>query len=250
MTVYVDDMQAKYRRMVMCHMLADTDEELHAMASAIDVARKWHQKPGTPHSHYDICMSKKAKAIKLGAKQIGRKEVAELVNKKRLVSLAIFQLFQCEMSRVIERNESYFFGIDYATRPDITTVSVFKGVGPDITFDQIQTDKVNSALAVAKKSPQARIQFPEHLAPIPIAAECPICGKPLLLNAGEGCEQDANGEWIATEIELLCTSEPEFNSPDWDDWYRWHYSMPYVDWLPLEQRVLRAVRKKYFFRVD
>jgi hypothetical protein len=72
----------------------------------------------------------------------------------------------------------------------------------------------------------------------------------LLLNAGEGCEQDANGEWIATEIQLHCTGEPDFSSPDWDDWHRWHYSMPYVDWLPLEQRLLRAVRKKYYFRVD
>ncbi len=249
MTVYVDDMQARYRRMIMCHMLADTDEELHAMADAIGVARKWHQKPGTSHSHYDICMSKKAKAIKLGAVQIGRKEVSQLVNKKRLVSLAILQLFHCELSRVIERDERFFFGIDFATGPDVS-VAVFKGVGPNITFEMLQADKDYTDLAMKKKLPRARIPFPEHLAPIPIAAECPICGNPLLLNAGEGCEQDANGEWIATEIELLCTSEPEFNSPDWDDWYRWHYSMPYVDWLPLEQRVLRAVRKKYFFRVD
>lgn len=249
MTVYVDDMQARYRRMIMCHMLADTDEELHAMASAIGVARKWHQKPGTPHSHYDICMSKKAKAIKLGAKQIGRKEVAELVNKKRLVRRAIFQLFQCEMSRVIERNERVFFGIDFATGPDVS-VAVFKGVGPNITFEMLQADEYSTVQAVKKILPRTRIPFPEHLAPIPIAAECPICGKPLLLNAGEGCERDENGEWIATELQLQCTGEPGFDSPDWDDWHRWHYSMPYVDWLPLEQRLLRAVRKKYFFRVD
>ncbi len=56
MTVYVDDMRAPYGRMVMCHMLADTDDELHAMADHIGVARRWHQKAGTPHSHYDICL--------------------------------------------------------------------------------------------------------------------------------------------------------------------------------------------------
>lgn len=83
MSVYVDDMRAPYGRMVMCHMLADTDEELHAMAARIGVQRKWHQKPGTPHSHYDICLSKRAKAVKAGALEIDRRGVAALIQKKR-----------------------------------------------------------------------------------------------------------------------------------------------------------------------
>lgn len=83
MTVYVDDMRAQYRRMVMCHMLADTDEELHAMADKIGVARRWHQKAGTPHSHYDICLSKRALAVKYGAKEVGRAEVALVIRTKR-----------------------------------------------------------------------------------------------------------------------------------------------------------------------
>jgi len=68
MTVYVDDVRHTYGRMVMCHMWADTTEELHAMADKIGVARKWLQQP--PHAswtHYDVCVAKKAKAIKLGA---------------------------------------------------------------------------------------------------------------------------------------------------------------------------------------
>lgn len=70
MTVYVDDMKAGFGRMVMCHMLADTDEELHAMADKIGVRRKWFQKPGTPSRHYDICRSKRALAVSLGAVEI------------------------------------------------------------------------------------------------------------------------------------------------------------------------------------
>lgn len=66
MTVYVDDKRAKFGRLILCHMIADTDDELHAMAARIGVARKWHQTPG-PKSHYDIALSKKALAIEFGA---------------------------------------------------------------------------------------------------------------------------------------------------------------------------------------
>lgn len=83
MAVYVDDMQAAFRGMVMCHMVADSDDELHDMAAQIGVARKWHQKPGTPHSHYDVCKSKRAAAIKLGAKQITRSELGHIIRQKR-----------------------------------------------------------------------------------------------------------------------------------------------------------------------
>jgi hypothetical protein len=61
-SVYVDDMRARYGRMIMCHMLADTPAELHAMADRIGVARRWFQnKASTPH--YDIALSKRALAV-------------------------------------------------------------------------------------------------------------------------------------------------------------------------------------------
>ncbi|QPB08662.1 hypothetical protein KB681_gp50 [Burkholderia phage Mica] len=74
MAVYVDDMRARKGRMVFCHMIADTDEELHAMAARIGVARKWHQAPPRHDSHYDICLSMRAKAVKFGAIEITWKE--------------------------------------------------------------------------------------------------------------------------------------------------------------------------------
>lgn len=87
MSVYVDNMRAPYRRMVMCHLLADTDDELHAMADRIGVSRRWHQKPGTTHSHYDICLSKRARALAAGAIEIDRRGVAQLLARKRLQAL-------------------------------------------------------------------------------------------------------------------------------------------------------------------
>ena len=83
MTVYVDDMAAPYGRMVMFHMVADTDEELHAMADKIGVARRWHQKAGTPHSHYDICKAKRALAVRLGAVEIDRAALGAIIKAKR-----------------------------------------------------------------------------------------------------------------------------------------------------------------------
>lgn len=88
MPTYVDDMRAPYGRMIMCHLLADSDEELHAMAARIGVARRWHQKPGTPHSHYDICLSKRALAVKLGAIEIDRAGVAAIIKTKRVATAA------------------------------------------------------------------------------------------------------------------------------------------------------------------
>jgi hypothetical protein len=76
MTVYVDDVRHRFGNMIMCHMWADTDAELLAMADRIGVARKWIQgHPTLSHGkhrdaswvHFDIAMSKKALALQHGA---------------------------------------------------------------------------------------------------------------------------------------------------------------------------------------
>lgn len=83
MSVYVDAPIWGYGRMVMCHMLADTREELDAMADAIGVQRKWIQHPGTPKEHYDVCKSKRAKAVELGAIELDVREMAAVMKRKR-----------------------------------------------------------------------------------------------------------------------------------------------------------------------
>lgn len=86
MTVYVDDMKASYGRMTMCHMMADTSEELLAMADQIGVARKWIQNPGTVREHFDIALSKKALAIKAGAIEVKKRDLGMLIRKRRGLS--------------------------------------------------------------------------------------------------------------------------------------------------------------------
>ena len=85
MTVYVDDMQAQFGRMRMCHMLADTDDELHAMADRIGVARRWHQAPPKHDSHYDIALSKRAQAVANGAVPITYRQAAAMNFRRRLI---------------------------------------------------------------------------------------------------------------------------------------------------------------------
>lgn len=80
--VYVDDMKAKYGRMIMCHMIADSKEELLEMADKIGVARKWIQKEGTPLEHFDICLSKRTLAIEHGALAITWRQLGEMTMKR------------------------------------------------------------------------------------------------------------------------------------------------------------------------
>lgn len=68
LAVYVDDVRHRFGRMVMCHMWADTLDELLAMADRIGVARKWLQKPPKASwVHFDVSLGMKAKAIEAGA---------------------------------------------------------------------------------------------------------------------------------------------------------------------------------------
>lgn len=72
-------MYAKYGRMKMCHMLADTDDELHEMAAKIGVNRKWWQSPEkTSGSHYDIASSKRTLAVQFGAVEITQRQAAAM----------------------------------------------------------------------------------------------------------------------------------------------------------------------------
>lgn len=83
MSVYVDDMEAKFGRMVMCHMIADSHEELVAMVRKIGVQTKWIQHAGTYREHFDICLAKRAKAVAAGAIEITQRELVQKNMAKR-----------------------------------------------------------------------------------------------------------------------------------------------------------------------
>lgn len=81
MSVYVDNMAAPFRNMIMCHMWADTNDELLEMADKIGVQRKWIQGHATlslreyrnvSWVHFDICKAKRLLAVRNGAIQTDR----------------------------------------------------------------------------------------------------------------------------------------------------------------------------------
>lgn len=77
---YVDAAVWPYGRMMMCHLVADDVDTLHAMADKIGVSRRWFQnKPGFPH--YDICKAKRELAVGFGAIEISRRQLVEIADR-------------------------------------------------------------------------------------------------------------------------------------------------------------------------
>lgn len=84
MSVYVDNSQNKFGRMVMCHMIADTLDELHLMAAKVGMRREWFQDIPN-HPHYDLSKSKRALAISYGAVEIDGRELVAIIRKQRSI---------------------------------------------------------------------------------------------------------------------------------------------------------------------
>ena len=78
MVVYVDPSVYPFGRMLMCHMMADTIEELHQMVDKIGVDRKHFQ-----GDHYDICKAKRQLAVNEGAVEITGREMVAVRRRNR-----------------------------------------------------------------------------------------------------------------------------------------------------------------------
>ena len=92
MTVYVDDMYLyplgdyktpSGRVMKMSHMIADTRDELVAMAKAVGIQKRHIQKLGTHGEHFDICKSYRDKAITAGAVPITMRQCSAMCVRRR-----------------------------------------------------------------------------------------------------------------------------------------------------------------------
>lgn len=98
MAVYVDDVRHQFGRMIMCHLWADTLEELLQMVDRIGVQRKWIQGHQTlsfgEHKkaswvHFDISLDKKKLALQYGA--ILTDKFGPVIHTRRLAYYAAIQ---------------------------------------------------------------------------------------------------------------------------------------------------------------
>lgn len=79
--VFVDAPIWPLGRMMMCHMISENIEALHAMADKIGVDRRHFQQKRTPH--YDICKAKRKLAVEFGAIELGRNAFVGLMRRMR-----------------------------------------------------------------------------------------------------------------------------------------------------------------------
>ena len=80
MTVYVDDAVHLWRGRRWAHLMADTLDELHAMAGRLEIPRRSFQDK-TSGAHYDVDADRRERAIALGAIPISRHADRALVRR-------------------------------------------------------------------------------------------------------------------------------------------------------------------------
>ena len=77
MAVYVDPIREHppfHGWTLWCHMIADSEEELHRMAARLGMRREWYQ-----GDHYDLRPDDRALALSLGAEEMSTRDMARRV---------------------------------------------------------------------------------------------------------------------------------------------------------------------------
>jgi len=93
---------------------------------------------------------------------------------------------------------------------------------------------------------------PNKSFPIPPDVElCPICRQALVAAFDEWIEL-ADHTWQVSDggMKLTCVTEPTFGQLDWFDFIDTHYAMPYVDWAPVEAKILAWINERYRFKMS
>ena len=63
--------------------MADSTDELLAMADLIGVERRWIQKAGSAYEHFDVALSKRALAVANGAREVTSRDLVLIIKQRR-----------------------------------------------------------------------------------------------------------------------------------------------------------------------
>lgn len=90
MTVYVDGLvNHGWRLGPSCHLIGETEGELHRLAARCGLQRRWFQAPPrASFPHYDLTESRRRIAVELGAVELERKAFVEKMREIRAKSRA------------------------------------------------------------------------------------------------------------------------------------------------------------------
>ncbi|MGB3500004.1 MAG: DUF4031 domain-containing protein [Mesorhizobium sp.] len=84
MAVYVDDPIWPHAGRLWCHMLADSEDELHAFAARLGLKRSSYQGPPvTKNPHYDLTAFERNRALRIGAVAVTRHEIVQILRRLR-----------------------------------------------------------------------------------------------------------------------------------------------------------------------
>lgn len=86
MAVYVDSLgNWGWKHGPSCHLLADSEDELHAFAGRLGMRRSWFQPKSFPH--YDLTSSRRQDAVAMGAQEIDNRTLVDKMRSLRAEKL-------------------------------------------------------------------------------------------------------------------------------------------------------------------
>lgn len=84
MTIYVDNAFIEHNNSKWCHLIGDTEKELHYFALMIGLELRWFQSPPkVKYPHYDIVETKRKLAVQLGAVEVSTRELIKILKCKK-----------------------------------------------------------------------------------------------------------------------------------------------------------------------
>ncbi|MCK9753075.1 DUF4031 domain-containing protein [Pseudomonas syringae pv. syringae] len=95
----------------MCHLVADSLDELHSFAGRCGLQRRWLQSK-TLYPHYDVTKSVRVRALALGAKGANRETI---IGCAKQVRSELVQLYKETSSAGETMDKGTFHGQTYAT---------------------------------------------------------------------------------------------------------------------------------------